>query len=342
LQLKLQENHLQQRMLKALFKNHAAESPSASSESPFDLAGEWVPVRHDEWYNRLPGKHSKRARSSSTKMTYDSNGNGCGWVGEVYVDVTARSIAPGHYNAKFQVRTSLKTLPWTANDGNLTLLEDGTLQVQYPSHGIREYWRRVDGRGAEILQLAREQHCTASGSTSEESKENDCTAENIQRQQRPIALVFRHFGDSLGARKDGYLWHWGLRVGDSIYEVNGAMAVMGPNGIVAASTPLVKHVHTNLSHFHGYVDLPHTTRRTDEAIESFSRDWVRHHPIYQALGPNCQTYAEDLFTFLTGADLPFAKTADKVVGKGGNSSLHGPEQHSRAVWLDGRKRPRGS
>jgi len=317
-------------MLKAMFKTYTADTSSASQELPFDLAGEWLPARHDEWYNRLPGKHSQRARSSSTKMTYDSSGNGSGWVGEVYVNVRARSIAPGRYNAKFNVRVSSKTLPWAGNDGHLTLLEDGTLQVQYPSHGIREYWRRADGCGAQILRQAREQY-PACNSTSNDAE--------VQTNQRAIKLVFRHFGDSVGAKKGGFLWHWGLSVSDSIYEVNGAMAVMGPNGIVAASSPLIKLVRTNLRQFHGYLDLPQITYRTDEDIEKFSRRWVKHHPVYKALGPNCQTYAEDLFTFLTGEDLPFAKTADRVVGPSGSKVLQGPEVDPSAVWLDSSKRP---
>merc|ERR1712100_286369 len=111
-----------------------------------------------------------------------------------------------------------------------------------------------------------------------------------RKQQRAIKLVFRHFGDSVGAKKDHYLWHWGLQVGDSLYEVNGAMAVMGPNGLVATSSLLVKHVHTDIKQFHGYADLPQVTGKTDADIEEFSRDWVRLHPVYTALVPNCQTY----------------------------------------------------
>jgi len=332
-------------MFKALLKTYTADTSLASQELPFDLAGEWLPVRHDEWYNRLPGKHSQRARSSSTKMTYDSSGKGSGWVGEVFVDVQARAIAPGRYSAKFKVRTSSKTLPWAANDGHLTLLEDGTLQVQYPSHGIREYWRHADGCGTEILREAREQFSdkstiSSNNSSSRDANENgNSTRKGSRKQRRAIKLVFRHFGDSVGPKKDGYLWHWGLSVDDSIYEVNGAMAVMGPNGIVAASSPLVKQVRTNLMQFHGYLDLPQGTRKTDEDIEEFSRRWVKLHPIYKALGPNCQTYAEDLFTFLTEEDLPFAKTADKVMGPGGSRALKGPEANPSAVWLAPGKKP---
>merc|ERR550537_1367487 len=114
------------------------------------------------------------------------------------------------------------------------------------------------------------------------------------------------------------------------------MAVMGPNGIVAASSPLIKNVRTNLSHFHGYLDLPQWTQKADEEIEEFSRRWVKLHPVYKALGPNCQTYAEDLFTFLTGEDLPFAKAADKIVGQGVN--LPGPHLSPNSIWLDESKR----
>lgn len=324
-------------MLPALLKTFAADTSLASQELPFDLTGDWTPTRHDEWYNRLPGKHSHRALAPSTKMTYDSDGNGSGWVGEVYVHVKARVIAPGRYTCKFQVQASLKTLPWAANDGRMTLLEDGTLQVQYPSHGIREFWRREDGCGIQILREAREQGFTKrSRSSSQHCKEHHQSAVNRlpRLQRRKIRLVFRHFG---GAKQDRLLWHWGLSVDDSIYEVNGAMAVMGPNGIVAASSPLAKNVCTNLSQFHGYLDMPQGTRKTDGEIEEFSRRWVKLHPIYKALGPNCQTYTEDLFTFLTGEDLPFAKTADKIMGN--NIVLTGPHSSPNSVWLDENKKP---
>jgi len=79
------------------------------------------------------------------------------------------------------------------------------------------------------------------------------------------------------------------------------------------------------------------TQKTDEEIEEFARRWVKLHPIYRALGPNCQTYTEDLFTFLTGEDLPFAKTADKMVGRG--IRLQGPEVNPNSVWLDLSKKP---
>jgi hypothetical protein len=330
-------------MIKALFKTYKADTTSASQQLPFDLAGEWTPTQHDKWYNRLPGKHSQRARASSTKMTYDSNGKGSGWVGEVFVDVQARSIAPGQYTAKFRVHASSKTLPWSANDGRMTLLEDGTLQVQYPSHGIREYWMRRDGCGAQIFREAHDQHLTSmsgTNSTCEDEKENNGGRKIlVQKRRRTIKLLFRHFGNSIGAKKDGYFWHWGLGIDDSIYEVNGLMAVMGPQGIVAASSPFMKPICTNLDHFHGYLDLPETTRKTNEEIEEFSRCWVKLHPVYRALGPNCQTYSRDLFTFLTGEDLHFANFADKVVGPGGNSISKGPESDPNAVWLNPSKKP---
>lgn len=306
-------------LLKALHKTYTADAPRESQELPFDLAGSWFPVRHDEWYNRLPGKHSQRARSRSTKMTYNSHGKGSGWVGEVYVDVQVRTIAPGRYTSKFQVRASTKTLPFFADDGHMTLLEDGTLQVQYPSHGIREYWGRADGRGAQILQRALEQRLP-----------------RTHEQSRSIKLVFRRFGHST-MPSFGLLWHWGLSIDHSIYEVNGAMAVMGPNGIVAASTPFLKPLHTNLQQFHGYLDLPQITTKTDEEIEQFSCRWVKQHPMYKVLGPNCQTYTDDLFRFLTGEDLPFAKAADKMVGPGGEV-VSGPEVDPSAVWLDPSKK----
>lgn len=322
-----------------MFKTYKADTSLASQQLPFDLAGEWLPVRHDEWYNRLPGKHSQRARASATKMTYDDNGKGSGWVGEVFVDVQARCIAPGQYNAEFRVRASSKTLPWEANDGRMTLLADGTLQVQYPSTGIREYWKHVDGCGARILREAREQHPATSTVSASRTAFDDANAIQVKPRKRTIKLVFRHFGDSISGKNDGLLWHWGLSVDDSIYEINGAMAVMGPSGIVAASSPLVKNICTSLEQFHGYLDLPQMTRKTDMDIEEFSRCWVKRHPVYKVLGPNCQTYTEDLFTFLSGESLPFAKTSDKMMGPGGSRVLEGPEVNPSAQWLDLSKKP---
>lgn len=321
-------------MLKALFKTYTAPSTYDRSDSPqdvrCDLQGEWVPVRHDEWYNSLPGKHSKRARASHTKMIYDSSGKGKGWVGEVYVDVTARTIAPGRYSAKFSVHTSAKTLPWSATDGHLSVLEDGTLQVQYPSYGIKEYWKRVDGRGVEILRMARSRdHCR-------DSQNGWKCPEG--RDSRELRLVFRHFGSSVGASKGGICWHWGLSVGGSIYEVHGGMAVIGPTGLVAASSAMAESKRTSLSGFHGYLDLPAETTKRDEEIEEFSRTWVRNHPVYKPLGPNCHTYTEDLFTFLTGEDLPFSKAGERMAGQGVNSK-RGPEHDQYATWLDPSKRP---
>lgn len=323
-------------MLKAMFDTYTTNVSAFDEELPFDLAGEWRPVRHAEWYNRLPGKHSKRARDSSTKMVYESDGSGSGWVGEVYVVVQARSIAPGRYTAKFRVKRSTKTIAWSATDGHLTLLDDGTLQVQYPSYGIIEYWKRTDGRGAQILREARERAAAKRVASPHTSKSNS-TAHNTNGRTRNIRLLFRHFGNAAGFNNDGLLWHWGLSIGSSIYEVNGGMAVMGPNGVVAATSPFMTPVRTNMSRFHGFLDLPQHTGKTDEEIEEFSRRWVKLHPVYKVLGPNCQTYTEDLFTFVTGEDLPFSKTSDKVVGRSGN--MTGPQDDPDAVWLDTSKKP---
>ena len=53
-----------------------------------DLAGEWVPTRHDEWKNRNIGlPHKARAKMPQTKMKYKANGKGEGWVGDLYVYV---------------------------------------------------------------------------------------------------------------------------------------------------------------------------------------------------------------------------------------------------------------
>merc|ERR1711991_924896 len=101
------------------------------------LAGEWIPTRANEWTNRNIGvKHSVRATFPNTKMTYQRNGTGKGWVGDLYVKVSVNKLAPGHYNGKARV----PALFWSASDGNFTILSNGTLEVRYPSNGIKEYW----------------------------------------------------------------------------------------------------------------------------------------------------------------------------------------------------------
>eukprot|EP00747_Dinoflagellata_sp_TGD_P165534 gnl/TRDRNA2_/TRDRNA2_186913_c0_seq1.p1 gnl/TRDRNA2_/TRDRNA2_186913_c0~~gnl/TRDRNA2_/TRDRNA2_186913_c0_seq1.p1 ORF type:complete len:296 (-),score=37.45 gnl/TRDRNA2_/TRDRNA2_186913_c0_seq1:284-1171(-) len=271
-----------------------------------DLEGEWVPTRHDEWYNNNPGKHRWRARAAQTKVTYDADGKGTGMVGEFFEQIAATQIAPGQYTA------SCKVGLWYAGDGNFTLLEDGTLEVRYPSNGIVEYWQRADGRGARILATAKKR----------------VKSSERGRQQRTTKLVFRHFGKDA---KD-YMWHWALAVDDDVYEVAGWMAVMGPHGIVASNCLVIPY-NTDLTKFHGYLDLPQNTRKTDSEIRSFIEEWVRNHPLYNAFGPNCQTFAEDLFTFLTGHNLPFAKFAERFKG------ADGPESDPRTTWLNSSKKP---
>jgi len=267
-----------------------------------------------------------------------------GWVGEVYVRVTAKCIAPGQYTAQFDVDASWKTLPWSATDGNLTLLPDGVLQVQYPSYSIREYWTRVDGRGREILATAkrRNEHSVRSSS---QTNNGNIAKTGIQT-RRKIMVVFRFFGANK-SNTDRLQWHWAIGIDDryapvEIYEVSGSMAVVGPKGTVAASSIFVAPVNTKLDQFDGYLDMPsHTTTKSDEEVVSFCRSWVKGHPMYRIEGPNCQTFAEDLFTFLTGEDLPFKKTIHKVAGGapvGDNSG--GPEASSSAVWLDPSKKPK--
>jgi hypothetical protein len=304
-------------MLKALWGTASATPTGCNGAC--DIAGEWVPTRHDQWHNRNPGSHSFRAGMPNSKMTYDQNGKGTGWVGEFNVQVQLSALAAGQFSATSKVAA----LWWSAHDGNFTLHDDGVLEVRFPSNGIVEFWKLANGgesRGREMLAAAKARSGGgASGSAS-----------------RHIRLVFRHFSPlSILGSKD-LLWHWGLSIGDdNIYEIGGAMAVMGPDGVVATSSPLVPSVHTKLSQFHGFLDLPQTTVKSDQDIRTFSQQWVHSHPMYVLVGPNCQTYTEDLFTFLTGENLPFEKSADRMSFRG----AQGPEGHPDSVWLDPRKKP---
>jgi len=279
-----------------------------------DLAGGWVPTRHSEWYNRNPGKHSLRAQAPHTKVTFDADGAGTGWVGEFYVNIQVSMLAPGQYTASCRVGL------WYAGDGNYTILEDGTLEIRYPSNGIIEYWQRVDGQGVQIL-----------ADSKAKAQQSDQARGRADR--RPITLAFRHFG----ADNKDYFWHWGLAVGDDVYEVAAWMAIMGPKGIVASNTAVIPYK-TALRQFHGYLPLDTKTRKSDADIQSFIKEWVRTHPMYNAFGPNCQTFAEDLHTYLTGENLPFAKFADRF----GQHDAAGPEGDPRTVWNNPAHKPDAS
>lgn len=287
-----------------------ASPPPAGTGGPCDLAGDWVPCRHDEWRNRNLGpSHKSRARAAHTKVTYDRQGRGSGRVGELSCQYSVSTIAPGQYTATAKVPLLL----WSATDGNLTLHQDGTLEVQYPSNGIVEYWRRPGGG-----------HTLAPRTAVHEPS----------RPSRPLKLVLRHFGPGslLGSSND-IGWHWGLAVGEEnvCYEVAGSMAVLGPEGLVAASSPMAtKTKPTHISQFDAFLALPQTTQRSDGEIKDFIRQWVRGHPIYVVVGPNCQTFAEDLFTFLCGQNLPFAKSATRMDSFGRGA---GPEHHPSTEWL---------
>lgn len=80
----------------------------------------------------------------------------------------------------------------------------------------------------------------------------------------------------------------GLAVGDesACYEVAGSMVVIGPSGLVAASSPLAINIKpTHLSQFAAFLTLPQTTQKSNREIVEFSRQWVRKHPIYLLSGP---------------------------------------------------------
>lgn len=137
--------------------------------------------------------------------------------------------------------------------------------------------------------------------------------------------MFRHFG----VAKRDYFWHWGLAVGDDIYEVAAGMGVMGPKGIVASNT-YVEPYNTEFLQFHGWLPLDTCTYKSDDEIVRYIQSWIRTHPEYNAWGPNCQTFSEDFHVFLTGSHLPFAKFQHRYHKNGGE----GPERDPRVVWND--------
>ena len=130
-----------------------APSVSAGEEQHCpDLAGEWLPTRHDEWKNSNIGSHKLRARMPHTKMTYRANGKGAGWVGDVYVSVAASRVAPGEYSSTARITVLL----WSAKDGRMSVHGD-SLEVRYPSNGIIEFWRRAQRTQAQVAQPQQDQ-----------------------------------------------------------------------------------------------------------------------------------------------------------------------------------------
>lgn len=296
----------------------AASPPPPGTGGPCDLEGTWVPCRHDEWRNRNLGpSHKSRARAAHTKVTYDVQGRGSGKVGELFVQYTVSTVAPGQYTASARVPQLL----WSATDGNLTLHANGTLEVHYPSNGIVEYWQRADGNRPETT-------CDRKPSVSAEPS----------GPSRRLTLLLRHFGPGspFGSSTD-LGWHWAIAVGEEYgcYEVAGSMAVLGPKGLVAASSPLAMNTKpTHISQYDAYLRLLHSTQKSDQEIQSFVRQWVREHPLYNVLGPNCQTFAEDLFTFCCGENLPFSKSASRLDRRG-----IAPEADPSTVWLTKHMKP---
>ena len=112
---------------------------------PLDLAGEWVPCRKSEWYNNNLGKHCDRAAKDHTRITFQRDGTGSGKVGEFAVAYQVTTVGHAQYTAVCRVPHGWGA-GWIAKDGKYKKLDDGTLQIKYPSNGITEYWRRADGR----------------------------------------------------------------------------------------------------------------------------------------------------------------------------------------------------
>ena len=287
-----------------------------------DLKGTWLPTKHSLWYNRNIGKHSKRAEDPKTRRVFNEAGSKAeGWVGEVYVYLSSVcQLAPGQYTCTASVPTRL----WAATDGNMTLLENGKiLELRFPSNAIVEYWRREDG-GSVVGRRKTEGDVPSSHSDG--------------YMEYALTLCLRRV---TGIREIPY--HWGLAIGcemRDIYEMNGAMAIYGPGGVIATNNVIGgltgPRKGTKLSQFDARLVLTrpdgkkYGTRRQAGEIEAFCRQWVVRHPIYSPAGPNCQTFVEDLFTFCTGENLPFHKVGDLK---------RGPEFDERVHWMDKSKKP---
>ena len=268
----------------------------------------------------------------ATKMTYDSQGNGRGWVGEHKITAKIRTIAPGQYSGRAATFMGL----WSANDGNWTVQSDGILRVHFPSNGITEYWYREDGQGKENLVKAQAKQGVALFREASHDDYDDCNlpvATATLAVARPLMVLFRKI-DRMGIG-----WHWALGIGEpqsnpSIYELGGMVAIKGPKGIVheTVANKMARRVATwpnasgtKMDQFQGFVIMKNqSTLRTDDEVESFSKQWVIDHPIFNPMGPNCQTFTEDVYIYCTGQNLQFNKIGDLKSG---------PEKSKDVVWL---------
>jgi hypothetical protein len=166
-----------------------APSVSAGEEQHCpDLAGEWLPTRHDEWKNSNIGSHKLRARMPHTKMTYRANGKGAGWVGDVYVSVAASRVAPGEYSSTARITVLL----WSAKDGRMSVQGD-SLEVRYPSNGIIEFWRRAQRTQAQVAQPQQDQAAAEARRAAAAEREAEAAAEaerrraEAEREQQRVA-----------------------------------------------------------------------------------------------------------------------------------------------------------
>jgi len=165
---------------------------------------------------------------------------------------------------------------------------------------------------------------------SEKRRHKEARSTETEKEPRPIKLVLRHVPLSMDTA-----WHWGLGIGDSIYEVGGSMAVIGPNGVVHSTGPILTTAWwgTRLEQFDAYLPLTNVCEHTDAEIEDFVKSWVRRNPVYHVTTCNCQTFTEDLYVHITGERLPFSQWADFT------DLQNGPEASADVVWLSDR-RPR--
>ena len=209
-----------------------------------------MPIRHGSGRTAFQGfLYSARAKMPVTKMTYDGNGNGKGWVGEVHVTVILTKLARGHYSA-----TAKAGLFWKGNDGNYTLKSDGTLEARYPSSGIKEYWKRASGSRSSAPPAAARAPLKPSPVQGGPS--------------RNIRVFFRKV-DALGVA-----WHWALGVGTTgIQYLRWAECYYGyywpkrccnrRSYLGTCSTPRSRRPVSSYVHMTGK-----TTRRTDVELET--------------------------------------------------------------------------
>ena len=105
-------------------------------------------------------------------------------------------------------------------------------------------------------------------------------------------------------------YHWAVKVDDDIYEIERRGSKKNKQNSINGSRegkPKRESRDPN-----AFLLLAGATKKTDEEILEFNKNWIEKYPVYDALTDNCQTYTLDFVQFLIGGSfvLPIPQAGD--------------------------------